>query len=347
LLLVGLLAVAPPVPVPQALCAVRADQLAELSGMVVDGPTVVATADGGRRVELHRLDGALDGDCAISDTRSVDINPYDVEDLARGPDGALWVADIGDNDRDRQTVAVIVVPAGGEPRLHRLTYPDGPHDAEALLVDQAGRPVVVTKEVGAAGVYRTAAVPDGVGPTPLERLGTLSLPPSDTPGGPVGTVGSRVVTGAALSADGSVVAVRTYTDAWLFPTSGGDPAMALTENPSPVRVPLPDEPQGEAIAFTPDGVLLSGSEARSGALGEIRSVPAAVMLATASTPASAPAATAGATDGGAPVAAGGDPAAAPAEPPPDWLPAALGGGAAVGLLVVAILAMTLRARRRR
>lgn len=328
---------ASPAPAPQALCAVGDPELSELSGMVVAGSAVVAMADGGRRVELHRLDDALDGDCSISDTRTVDINPYDVEDLARGPDGALWVADIGDNETSRDTVAVIVVPADGEPRLHRLTYPDGPHDAEALLVDAAGRPVVVTKEIGTAGVYRTAEAPDGVGPTPMHRLGGLDLPASDTPGGPVGSFGSQLVTGAAASADGRVVALRTYTDAWLFRAPDGDPAMALTENGAPLRVPLPDEPQGEAIAFAPDGTLLSGSESARAARGEIRSVPGAAALA-------------------APPPVGTEPAPATAAPPvgdvaapqqpPDWMPAVIGGAAAAGLLLVVTVAMALRGRRR-
>jgi hypothetical protein len=257
--LVAALVVGPAAPPsPELRCTVTDPELAELSGLLVEDGAAVAMADGGRRVLLHRLDGvlgegAVDGDtgareCVLDDTRTVDINPYDAEDLARGPDGALWVADTGDNDRRRETVAVIVVPVDGEPRLHRLTYPDG-------------RPVIVTKDLGRAGVYRPAEPPDGVGPTPLVRVGELALPPSDTTGGPLGPAGSRLVTGAAATADGRVVALRSYTDAWLYPAPDGDPATALTENPAPVRVPLPDEPQGEAIAFTPDGTLLSGVKA--------------------------------------------------------------------------------------
>jgi hypothetical protein len=71
-------------------------------------------------------------------------------------------------------------------------------------------------------------------------------------------VGSVLVTGAATSADGTVIALRTYTDAYLFPVPDGDVVKALSAKP--VRVPLPNEPQGEAIAFQPDGSLVSGSE---------------------------------------------------------------------------------------
>jgi len=330
---------------PRTLCAVSDDDLAELSGMVVDGTAVVGLNDSGRRIELHTIGGALDGgDCAITDTREVDVDPRDAEDLARGPDGATWVADTGDNARDRETVAVIVVPRGGEPRMHRLTYPDGPHDAEALLVDPQGRPVVVTKQVGSAGLYRTAAPPEGVGPTPLELVGTIALPSSSTPGGPIGGFGSRTVTGAAATDDGRVVALRSYTDAWLYPAPDGDPVAALLATPAPVQVPLPDEPQGEAIAFTPAGDLVSGSETRNGRPGEIRVVTGAAALAgTAPTapPAGAPAAEPGPTTGTDPATAADEDTGVS----PQFV-AAIGGAVVVGVLLAAIVAMALPRRRR-
>ncbi|GAA0903912.1 hypothetical protein [Pseudonocardia zijingensis] len=315
-------------PAPEPVCALDDPRLDELSGMVVHDGGLWASSDGGRSVQVHRIDRT---DCRVIDTRTADVDPYDVEDLALGPDGEIWAADLGDNERRRDTVAVVVLPERGEPRLHRLTYPDGPHDAEALLVDSHGRPFVITKEVGRpAGLYRTAEPPQGEGPTPLLPVGELALPVSDTLGGPVGGIGTRLVTGAARSADGAVVAVRTYTDAWLFPVSDGDLVAAF--NQTPVRVPLPDEPQGEALAFEPDGALLSGSETRGGVPGEIRTVAGATALA------------------GEPVAVAPLPPAPEIVPdpgPPPWLPAALGGGAVVGVLLLVTAAASLRGRSRR
>jgi hypothetical protein len=310
------------VPAPQVRCTVDDPRLAELSGLAVSDGGLWAMADGGRSVELDRLDPDT---CAVTAKRTAPIDPFDPEDLAQGPDGELWVSDTGDNRLARDTVAVVVVPARGAARLHRLTYPDGPHDAEALLVDADGRPVIVTKEATRpAGIYRTAAPPEGTGPTPLLRVGQVSLPASDTVGGPIGGFGAMTVTGAAAAPDGRVVALRSYTDAWLFPVpAGGDVVAALQE--TPVRVPLPDEPQGEAIALEPDGTLVSGSETRGGRPGQLRLVPGAADLVAGEEPAAAP------------------PAAVPAaEPSPEWLPAAIGGGALAVLL--ALVAVVLAAR---
>jgi hypothetical protein len=354
--------------------------LAELSGLAVAGGAVWAMADGGRRVALHQLDLST---CAVIGDWTVAIDPYDAEDLATGPDGTLWVGDTGDNELRRATIAVIVVPRSGEPALHRLTYPDGPHDAEALLVGADGVPTVITKEIGRARVYRPEATLDGVGPTPLVHVADLDLPASTTPGGPIGGLGSRTVTGGAMSADGRVVALRTYTDAWLFSVpnvpvpnvpvpnvpvpnvplpnvpvpnvpvpgvsgpKGGDVVAALRGRP--VQLPLPGEPQGEALAFTADGTLLSGSETRGGVPGELRAVPGAAMLAVSATDAG---------PGGA-----GDPTTAPAADGPGapaadgsaddtvadgvWRASAIGAGALVVVLGLLAAAMARHAARRR
>jgi hypothetical protein len=325
---VGLAPVAP-VPVPR--CVVDDPRLNELSGLAVVGDGLWAMADGGRRVALHRLDPET---CAVVESRTAAVDPYDAEDLAAGPDGSLWVGDTGDNDRRRASVAVIVVPARGEPVLHRLTYPDGPHDAEALLVGADGVPTVITKEVGRAGVYRPETGLDGVGPTPLVHVADVDLPPSDSPGGPLGGLGSRTVTGAATSADGAVVALRTYTDAWLFAVPERDPAaVAAALRGTPVRVPLPDEPQGEALAFAADGTLLSGSETRRGVPGQIRAVPRAAALVPATT--------------AEPTTSVPTPRAEPAvEAAPTWRPAAIGAGVLIAVLGLLAAAIARSARRR-
>jgi hypothetical protein len=315
-----------PVAAPGPLCTVDDPRLAELSGLAAVEGGLWAMADGGRRIELHRLDPAT---CAVAESRTAAVDPYDAEDLAVGPDGALWVGDTGDNDQRRSTVALIVVPARGEPALHRLTYPDGPHDAEALLVDARGVPTVVTKSVGAAGIYQPEGPLRGAGPTPLVHVTDVVLPTSTTRGGPIGGLGTRTVTGGAVRADGRVVALRTYTDAWLFPVPD-DGGVADALRGTPVQVPLPDEPQGEALAFAADGTLLSGSEARGGVAGQIRGVPGAAGLGAPAQPAA----------DRSPLL---DPTAEPVSP---WRTAAIGTGVLAVILALLVLAMVRHGARR-
>jgi hypothetical protein len=254
--LLGFTPAAAAVPAPVPACAITDPQLGELSGLVADGEHWFGINDGGTAATVF----VLGKDCQVQDTIVGGIDPYDVEDVARAADGTFWLADTGDNDNDRETVALIALTPAGESTLFRLTYPDGKHDAEALLLDGAGVPYIVTKSpLGTADVYRPAAALTSPGPTALAHVAAVRLTSTDTPGGPVpGIVGSVTVTGAAASHDGTAIALRTYTDAYLFPVTDGDVVAALAKKP--VRVPLPNEAQGEAIAFQPDGSLISGSE---------------------------------------------------------------------------------------
>ena len=256
--LLGLFFAAPAAadPVPVAACAITDPELSELSGLVADDEHWYATNDGGSVVSVF----VMGRDCQVQEVVTGDVDPYDVEDMAIDRNGTFWLSDTGDNDADRDTVALIAMTRGGESTLYRLTYPDGKHDAEALLLDPAGTPYVITKSpLGAADVYRPAGPLASPGPTPLQHVLTVRLNSTDTSGGPVpGVVGSVTVTGAAASPDGTAVALRTYTDAYLFPMVDGDVVGAFSAQP--VRVPLANEAQGEAIAFQPDGALVSASE---------------------------------------------------------------------------------------
>lgn len=261
----------------ETLCTPTEPGLAEVSGLAVDGDRIFAIGDSGADQTVW----VLDRDCAVTGTLPVPVDSYDVEDLAVH-DGRLWLSDTGDNDHRRETVALTSMDSGsGAGRLHRLTYPDTAQDAEALLIGVDGRPVIVSKTVlGESGIYVSDVPVDDLpspGPTPLRRAGAIGVGPTDTPGGPLPTVGSSLVTGGAVSVDGRVVALRTYTDAYLFAAPDGDVVAALTES-TPIRVPLPNEPQGEAIAFTDAGDLLTASESNGGALAPIRIVRGATDL---------------------------------------------------------------------
>ncbi|WP_328442713.1 hypothetical protein [Amycolatopsis sp. NBC_00438] len=288
---------------PQALCTVKDSRLGELSGLVSDGEHLYAINDGGTKVQVF----VLGRDCKVQKVLSDKTDPFDVEDLARTPDGRLWLSDTGDNLKGRLTVALLELSPQGKLTLHRLTYPDGQHDTEALIMDKAGTPYLITKDVlGDAKVYRPAGPLASPGPTNLEKVGSVKIATTDTQGGPVGSIGSVLVTGGASSADGTVVALRTYTDAYLYAAPDGDVLAALQR--TPVRIPLPGEKQGEAIAFDPDGTLLSGSE---GAGQPLRAVRGAAALAAQS---GAPAEGKASTGTGASSGSAGDGAGLPILP---------------------------------
>ena len=124
---------------------------------------------------------------------------YDVEDLDSTTDGTLWLADIGDNNKIRTSVALIGFdPSGAEAATPRvLTYPDGAHDAETLLISHDGLPVIVTKDyLGSSDIYAPAGnqnVHDlsTTVPTQLNKVGHLQFSPTTTPGGPVDGAGNN------------------------------------------------------------------------------------------------------------------------------------------------------------
>ncbi|RGC69263.1 hypothetical protein C5N14_08320 [Micromonospora sp. MW-13] len=240
-------------------CQIRDGRLNEISGMAATGGGFVVVNDGADE-EARRRIFFLDADCAVARTVRYPSRPRDTEDLGVGADGTVWVADVGDNDRSRRTVALWRLrPGKDRPVLYRLAYPDGPHDAEALLVAGDGRPVIVTKQGGGAGLYRPAAALRPGATVPLVRVGQVRLPSTRTRN-PFSFVGRAVVTGGATAPDGRRVVLRTYADAFEFDVTGGDVVAALTTG-APRVVPLPDEPQGESVTYSRDGrFLLTVSE---------------------------------------------------------------------------------------
>jgi hypothetical protein len=223
--------------------------LVESSGLAVSGRhdgIVWTHPDGGAVARVMAVDES--GDTVATVTLD-GIDPYDPEALAPGTDGkSMWLGDVGDNLEQRPDVSVFLF---GEPRRladrtvrarwFRFTYPDGPHDAEALLVDPStGRLWVATKALGGAGLYRapTRLVTEDVGTNRLERV-------ADVP---------SLVTDGAFLPDGRFV-LRSYTTAYVYDRPGHRVASA----------PLPRQPQGESVAVDGDSLLV-GSEGEDSAV---------------------------------------------------------------------------------
>jgi hypothetical protein len=169
----------------------------------------------------------------------------------------LYLADIGDNSAKRPEVAIYRVPeparADGSVQVDavfRASYPDGAHDAEALLALPDGTLYIVTKgDTGEVSVYRMPRNTGG-GAVRLERVGaplSKGSPAAD----------ARITDGAT-SPDGEWVALRTRA-ALLFYRATDFVKGNFSESR---RVDLKSlgEPQGEAVAFGPSNTVYLAGE---------------------------------------------------------------------------------------
>jgi len=191
----------------------------------------------------------------------------DWEDLAIGAcggdspspsDGGPWclvVGDIGDNAAARSWVTMLrveeptvdpdaleAVSLLGEYEAVRATYPEGAQDAEALVLEPDGTPVVFTKR--------------NDGDTRLYRMPTVETdPPTEATliaETEVGDTGGLVdaVTAADLTADGSRLLLRTYTAGYLYVLD--DDGLDAIDEDQQISLSVSPEPQGEAIGWSDD-----------------------------------------------------------------------------------------------
>ena len=244
------------------------------------------------RVFAVRTDGADLGIVQVAGATNVDW-----EDLALGPGPGgqdfLYAGDTGNASGNRSVVIVYRFaepdpPGAGSTTIVMgeavtLQYPDGGHDAEALLLDaRSGDLVIVTKVTGpaAAGVYRApkaSTAPTG-STIPLERVGNLATVAGDDVAARLaelaglGDVANSVTAGSA-SARAGVALMRTYTGimayAWPKRVSLADALLA-----TPCRAPAPVDPrfpQGEAVALAPNGQrYITASEGAGAPLVQFR-----------------------------------------------------------------------------
>lgn len=220
------------------------DLLPETSGVVYSRTVpdrLYAHNDSGNLPRLYGI-GATS---TVDDVWTIDAALLDWEDIAIAG-STLFFADTGDNLHIRPTVRVIASP---EPdgraatlddlRFWSFTYRDGRLDTEALLVDgDASEAVLISKGIDfPAGLYVLPLDESGDGAT-LERAADFDVGES--------------ISAADLSADATVIAVRTPTRVLLFDRPEG---MSLVDalGGEPCEAASAPERQGEAIALHPDG----------------------------------------------------------------------------------------------
>jgi len=196
----------------------------------------------------------------------------DWEDISVGPCPAgscVYVGDTGDNKADRTQYMIYRVtepatlPSDGSVvtvtsyESFPFVYPDGPHNAETLMVHpQTGRVFIVLKETGVpASVYEMPLPLQKDTVVTLQQVATLAIPPAE-----------GLVTDGAFHPCGDRALIRTTGATGLFEltrlTGGTVPSIFGS---TPVRVPVASEPQGEAVTWAIDGrSYLTASETVSG-----------------------------------------------------------------------------------
>ncbi len=236
-------------------------RIVESSGLVALDRGFVTVNDSGDDGRTFVVDD--DGDTVGGATWG---EATDAEALAPWGRDRVLVGDIGDNAADRESVSLLRVPVEREertvtPEVFELTYPDGPRDAETLLVHPETKQVlVVSKELFGGTVY---AAPERLSATRPNRLQ------------PLGAV-LGIATDGAFFPDGEHVVVRDYGRAVVY---------AFPSLESVGEVTLPDQPQGEGIAVDRDGTVLISTE---GQYTQVLRVPLPPALRDVVTPSDAP-----------------------------------------------------------
>lgn len=202
-----------------------------------DGPYVYAVdAATGRTVATVTLRG---------------IKPRDVEAISAGPDGSLYVGDIGDNLNGAWSEVWIYrfrEPARLRdetvtPVRYTVRYDDGPRDAESLMVHpKTGRVYIASKsDKKKGGIY---AGPERLSPSGVNvfrRIARTDIWATD----------------GAFSPDGTRLVLRSYFGGEMYRWRDGKPEGIDRQ------LGVPMEQQGESVTFTPDGrTLMFGSEGR-------------------------------------------------------------------------------------
>jgi hypothetical protein len=184
----------------------------------------------------------------IKEYRVMGAMLQDWEDIALDDAGRIYLADTGNNDAQRQQVAVYQVDEpdpngfGSTVQINRtwpLRFPAKPLDCEALFVWQGyGYLIAKLSDDRRAELYRFALTNAGS----VQMLEWVARLPITSP-----------VTGADLSADGQRLAVVAKAGAWLFDING-DPARA---GRAPWRRARFKDQRIEGCCFVQEGLLVT------------------------------------------------------------------------------------------
>jgi hypothetical protein len=175
---------------------------------------------------------------------------HDWEDIAGGPgpdNGVyyLYIGDIGNNNPPMTATNTIYrIPEvtdmngsfdGARLEKIRYSYPDGPRDAETLLLDPLTKDIFIVSKEAQTAIYRLPYPQSTTEVTVAERVGVIPAVTTATSGD--------------IAVDGTEILIRTYLAAYYWTRKDGE-TVAQTLSRSATRTLIVDlEPQGEAICF--------------------------------------------------------------------------------------------------
>jgi hypothetical protein len=243
--------------------------------------------DSGDGPYVYAIDGRTGRTLARVTLRGVTAR--DCEAISIGPDGDIYLGDIGDNLGGAwPEVWIYRFP---EPKTLRdqtvrvttftVRYADGPRNAESLMVEpKTGRVYIASKNSDGGHLYEGPARLSASGVNVFHRI-------ADVPW----------VTDGAFSPDGSRLVLRGYLGAYDYRWRDGRPSEIG-------RLDIPLQPQGESVTYTPDGrSIMVGSEGDDSQVWRVPltgdDLPAsATAKPAASGPSSSPSASAGPSSAG-------------------------------------------------
>ena len=184
------------------------------------------------------------------------VKARDWEDIAIGPgpeDGEsyLYIGEIGDNMGRHPDKAIYrfpepVIDSTGLHSQGSITnfdvisfrYPDGPRDAETVIVDPLTRDIyIVSKREKNVRVYRASW------PQPTDREYELEF---------LTTIDITAINGGDVSFSGTGILLKNYTTLYYWPRNPDLPLWRAFEQP-PRLLPYTMEPQGEAVCWDSAG----------------------------------------------------------------------------------------------
>jgi len=243
------------------------------AAMSVAQPGVFFTInDSGNDPLLFALDttGSDRGVWRVLNAKNVDWESAAVGRCApAAPQWCVYIGDTGDNDARYRSRDIYRVPEpvanrtrGAVPaeRL-RYTYPDSPHDVEAMYVAPNGDVLLITKRplsdpvrrLRPALMFRLPAAAWNAKAVVAERIDSLPIVP--------GSAVLRLVTDASLSPDARHLAVRTYAQVYVFATDPTTGRVNHAVPPAICNIASLGEQQGEGITWASnDGRLVFTSE---------------------------------------------------------------------------------------